>query len=77
MYKIILTPSHAIRQTERALLIQFTTEYGKFTYWIPKSSFIINNKLNLLIHSDFLGVLKTKASKKFNTNKEGIIRYRP
>jgi len=75
MYKIILNQTRAIKQTNDAMLIQFTTDLGKFTSWVPKSMLIINAKLNLLLHSSFIATLKTEAGKFFKTEIE-LIKFR-
>lgn len=75
MYKTIQNNTFAIVQTEKAILIEFSTDKGKFKTWVPKSQLIINAKKHLLIHKTFLIKLCEMAKKELNGN--NLIVFKP
>jgi len=76
MYKTIQNNTFAIVQTDKAILIEFSTDKGKFKSWIPKSYLIINAKRHLLIHRNFLVKLCELAKQELQS-KDNLIIFKP
>lgn len=75
MYKTIQNNTFAIVQTDKAILIEFSTDKGKFKSWIPKTQLIINAKKHLLINRAFIVKLCEIAKKELNAS--NLIIFKP